>query len=582
MKKSFTLFCTVLFSLFATTGAWAQTDGDYQTHTGGPGNWNNTASWEFRQAGAWVTPAPQVPNNNLGVGNIITIKDNITLDLSVTISNTVVQSGATLSINQTGGITLTIAKRATTDLDILNGGTLVMGDVVPTGDETIAGSGASPAIVIESGGTLTWNSGTIGVQTTVAAGGTATLTNANIAKSMKANFTNNGTMTWNSGSSSGGLDMTAVTFTNGGTLIENFSSDRGFIDNGSNGFINTGIYTKSTTHGFFTNGIPVTNSGTIQGKGTIDLGGSSFTNSGTGMLAPGASNGSSVAILNVTPNVFNTNATTLNINITGAGNTPGTDFSQLVSIGSGTPNPPLTPDVTLAGAKLTVTDAGTAPALTDFVILDAGAGTITGTFNATIPPNFTIAYSQHNVTVTKQTVLPLTWGPFNATLNGNDVVLNWSTYAESNTSHFVIGYSTDGKTYTSIGSVNAAGNSTKASSYTFTHTNPNLNGANYYRLQEVDLDGKAAYSSVRVVNMSNKQVLKVLATPNPVRDLLQLSVQENGIIAYLYTVDGKALRTWQLQPGTQQVSIGELPAGNYQLVVFQKGQRVEAQHITKL
>lgn len=581
MKQKFTYLALLVAALFTTQGAWAQTNGDYQTHTGGPGNWNNTASWEF-YSGGWVTPAPAIPNANTG---LLTIKDNITLDVSVTISHAIVQNNATFSVNQTGGITLTIAKSAATnDLEITSGSTLVLGDIVPTGDEHIEGSGASPSIIIDNGGFLTFNSGFLDVITTVNGGGTATLTTVNSPKNVGANFTNNGTMTWNSGPSAGGLQLTGATFTNGGTLIENFSSDRGFINGGSSSIINAGIFTKSTTHQILTNQIPITNSGTIQGMGTVDFGGSTFTNAGSGILAPGAANGSSVAVLNVTPNAITGNATTLKINITGASNTPGTDFSQMVSIASGTGNAPLTPDIDLSNATLTLVDAGTGPATTVYTILDAGTGNITGNFATTnVTSNYTIAVNPHTVTATKNTVLPITWGPFDALVqHDNTVLLDWTTYLESNTSHFVVDYSTDGKVFNSIGTVTAAGNSSTTLQYSFKHTTPNLNGTNFYRLQEVDRDGKSNYSPVRVVRFANAQALKVLVLPNPVHDQLQMTVQEQNITASLYSGDGRLLRTWRLQPGTQQVNIGDLPAGNYQLMVSQKDQQIETQHLIKL
>jgi hypothetical protein len=129
--------------------------------------------------------------------------------------------------------------------------------------------------------------------------------------------------------------------------------------------------------------------------------------------------------------------------------------------------------------------------------------------------------------------------------------------------------------------VAAAGNSNKPSKYSFTHTNPALNGANYYRLQEVDLDGKGGYSTIQAVRFNNGQIVKVQATPNPVHDLLQLNAQEIGLSAVLIDGAGRALRTWILQPGSQQVSVSGLPTGLYQLVIYQHSQQIDVQHILK-
>ena len=56
-----------------------------------------------------------------------------------------------------------------------------------------------------------------------------------------------------------------------------------------------------------------------------------------------------------------------------------------------------------------------------------------------------------------------------------------------------------GITYNNLGFVN--GNSWQNNSYVFTHVSPG-NGNNYYLLQQIDNDGKIAYSPVQVVNFS--------------------------------------------------------------------------------
>ncbi|MBK8698297.1 MAG: hypothetical protein IPN29_01585 [Saprospiraceae bacterium] len=64
--------------------------------------------------------------------------------------------------------------------------------------------------------------------------------------------------------------------------------------------------------------------------------------------------------------------------------------------------------------------------------------------------------------------LPAVWGNFNALAkNNNRVTLNWSTLQENNVSHYTIEYSVNGRDYTGIGTVAAAGNSSDVSNYSF-------------------------------------------------------------------------------------------------------------------
>lgn len=97
--------------------------------------------------------------------------------------------------------------------------------------------------------------------------------------------------------------------------------------------------------------------------------------------------------------------------------------------------------------------------------------------------------------------LPITLIDFTAKENAGKNVLNWNTASESNSSHFNIERSEDGRTFYLIGSVNASGFSTTEVKYSFTDANP-LGGVNYYRLVMVDKDASFAYS--KVVSLSNK------------------------------------------------------------------------------
>ncbi|WP_256010826.1 hypothetical protein [Desertivirga xinjiangensis] len=75
------------------------------------------------------------------------------------------------------------------------------------------------------------------------------------------------------------------------------------------------------------------------------------------------------------------------------------------------------------------------------------------------------------------------------------IQLKWTTSLEENTKDFEILRSSDGKTFTTIGKVDAAGNSTTEKSYSFTDYSPS-GGINYYQLLQRDHDGKYAKSKI--------------------------------------------------------------------------------------
>ncbi len=113
-------------------------------------------------------------------------------------------------------------------------------------------------------------------------------------------------------------------------------------------------------------------------------------------------------------------------------------------------------------------------------------------------------------------VLPVTGLVLSGKLADNNVWLDWFTLTEINTDHFEIERSEDGRNFASIGKVAAFGSSTIKRFYDFTDTK--ITGTiYYYRIKEVDKDGKYIYSNTIAIQISGVyKGLKIY--PNPVFD----------------------------------------------------------------
>lgn len=109
--------------------------------------------------------------------------------------------------------------------------------------------------------------------------------------------------------------------------------------------------------------------------------------------------------------------------------------------------------------------------------------------------------------------LPVTLVDFNAKRVDKVIELDWATASEQNNSHFIIEKIVSNNQFTAIGKVDGAGNSLVLLNYQFTDQNP-LYGYNYYRLRQVDFDGKYSLSPVVSVNYNFEKQLSVY--PNPV------------------------------------------------------------------
>ena len=97
------------------------------------------------------------------------------------------------------------------------------------------------------------------------------------------------------------------------------------------------------------------------------------------------------------------------------------------------------------------------------------------------------------------TTLPVTWLSFDATPNGKQVDLHWVTATEINNDYFIVTRSADAYGFETLGSIDGSGNSTQQLSYGYTDYNP-LPGISYYRLLQVDYDGRIHRSQIIAVN----------------------------------------------------------------------------------
>jgi hypothetical protein len=97
--------------------------------------------------------------------------------------------------------------------------------------------------------------------------------------------------------------------------------------------------------------------------------------------------------------------------------------------------------------------------------------------------------------------------------------LYWATAKEANNSHFEIERSLDGvKEFQKIGEIRGMGSKESITEYAYEDNNLPLTGGNvFYRLKQVDFDGKHTYSKVLSVKVSNIQYSKGVwrAYPNP-------------------------------------------------------------------
>ena len=179
--------------------------------------------------------------------------------------------------------------------------------------------------------------------------------------------------------------------------------------------------------------------------------------------------------------------------------------------------------------------------------------------------NLFVIQSSQTTPIVKITInnLPVELDFLKATFNNKNTEINWHTSTELNTSHFTIQHSTDGISFTDIGTVKAIGSG--ANGYQFINNN-SANGINYYRLESVDKDGSISYSKVVSVQLSSINS-QFSIFPNPAKDRATISfgkLIDKATIA-LYDITGKAIITQQINSNTStyQLNTQKLTKGIY-------------------
>jgi hypothetical protein len=128
-----------------------------------------------------------------------------------------------------------------------------------------------------------------------------------------------------------------------------------------------------------------------------------------------------------------------------------------------------------------------------------------------------------------QNPLPVELLSFNGTCNEGMVDLLWQTASEFNSSHFDVEKSTDGETWRVLSTIPSAGTSNELLTYQ-TADNNGTNGSNYYRLRQVDIDGKEKLYDPINVSCAETTAGYFTSYPNPSGNEFQVVVNNKEIL----------------------------------------------------
>ena len=181
--------------------------------------------------------------------------------------------------------------------------------------------------------------------------------------------------------------------------------------------------------------------------------------------------------------------------------------------------------------------------------------------------------------------LPVRFISFNASCQGDKVVVTWKTAQEQNSSHFDIERSTDGIRWTVIGNLPAARNSSTEKSYSFTDNNPVQNA--FYRIAEYDLDARIQYTNVIRTSCAITDMFTLW--PNPTHDAVFVNIVAGSeSLAVIKVFDSKGalvkVQKTEILRGSNQLrtDMESMTSGVYSLqIVWNNGQMKKTVQVVK-
>lgn len=196
----------------------------------------------------------------------------------------------------------------------------------------------------------------------------------------------------------------------------------------------------------------------------------------------------------------------------------------------------------------------------EFGITSADIGHI-AYFKITLNGNSDVAFVGYNHNaINFSTMLPIQLSSFTAsgTKNGNE--LTWETRSEATSDHFDIETSRDGVHFVKLGEKKAMGFSSTLQTYSYTH-NATAAGTYYYRLKQVDIDGKFTYS--KIVQADIHEAATYTIYPNPATDhfVLRHKLASGHETVQIATSRGTAVHQTKLTKGSSQTTISQLNLG---------------------
>ena len=146
------------------------------------------------------------------------------------------------------------------------------------------------------------------------------------------------------------------------------------------------------------------------------------------------------------------------------------------------------------------------------------------------------AYEDTGASIAAGIAVPVELQLFEITKSGNGAHLHWETASEINNAGFEIERSLDGKQFQNIAWIEGAGSTTAFQAYDYEDKNLRSGMTYYYRLKQVDFDGRYEYSNVLTISTDLTDVNIGDFYPNPAASSVTINMDVLTTEEWLITV----------------------------------------------
>lgn len=158
--------------------------------------------------------------------------------------------------------------------------------------------------------------------------------------------------------------------------------------------------------------------------------------------------------------------------------------------------------------------------------------------------------------------MPVVLGHFDAENEGCETNVTWSTISEQHCDYFIIDRSYDMENWSEVARVSGANNSSEVLQYAIVDREFDRNGAIYYRLTQVDTDGKSSVMGTKGIQVACENNIQPIIYPNPSTGQLNVYTTISGAVT-LFDAQGRLLKTEILKEGENILSFDHLASGTY-------------------